>query len=229
MNINFDLSFEELATDTDRTRNKIIILVKDVNIKDKGEITIKSKNIICPICQEITKIDIESYNIFLFECKNGHKLDNILLNEFEDKQKINLSKIKCYICGKNKGETFNNEFYKCNICNMNICPQCKLAHDKSHIIINYDDKYYICNIHNSNYILYCKNCKQNLCLHCENMHNNHELISYGKIIPNIDAIRLKMEELKKSNDKFKEDINKLINILNETKKIWNIIIILLKI
>ena len=48
---------------------------------------------------------------------------------------------------------------------MNICPQCKLAHDKSHIIINYDDKYYICDKHNSNYILYCKNCKQNLCLH----------------------------------------------------------------
>ena len=218
MNIDYNLSFEEIASDTDKLRNKIIILVNDKNIINEEEITIKSTNVICPICQEYTRINIEAYNIFLFGCKDNHKLDNILLNEFEDKQKINLSKIKCGICGNSKGKTFKNIFYKCHQCKINICPLCKLAHDKSHIIINYDDAYYTCDMHNNKYILYCKNCKQNLCLYCENEHNNHELFSYGKIMPKIDEIKLRMKELKENIDKFKEDINKMMDILNKTKK-----------
>ena len=69
--------------------NKMNILVDDMNIGIEKETIIKSKNVICPICQECIKMDIQDYNIFLYECKNGHELDNILLNEFEDKQKIN--------------------------------------------------------------------------------------------------------------------------------------------
>jgi len=99
------------------------------------------------------------------------------MDEFEEKQKLNKSKIKCDKCGNNKAETFNNIFYICNECKINLCPICKSNHDKSnklHNIINYDDKYYICNIHNKEYAFYCDDCKKDICMYCENEHNNHK-------------------------------------------------------
>ena len=33
---------------------------------------------------------------------------------------------------------------------------CKSKHDSNHKIINYNDKEYICNIHNEKYNSYCK-------------------------------------------------------------------------
>ena len=217
-NINGEFSFEEVANESDKKRNKMNIIVNDID-NIKNETIIKSKNIICPICKECIKMHIEDYNIFLSECRNGHTIDNILIDEFEDKQKINISKIKCDKCGNNKAETFNNIFYICNECKINLCPICKSNHDKSnklHNVINYDDKYYICNKHNKEYVFYCNECKKDICMHCENEHNNHELISYGKIMPNIEEIKIKMEELKENINKFKEDIKIMINILNKT-------------
>jgi hypothetical protein len=135
------------------------IIVNDNNNNiDKNNISIKkSKDIICPICNENIKLYIEDYNIFLYECKNKHEIDNILINEFEETQKIDISKIKCEECKeKNKNETYNNQFYRCNICKINICPICKLKHNKEHNIIDYDNKNYICEKHNEIYNLYCK-------------------------------------------------------------------------
>ena len=43
-------------------------------------------------------MDIDNYNILLYECKNGHSFNYILIDEFEEKQKINISKIKCDKC-----------------------------------------------------------------------------------------------------------------------------------
>ena len=37
----------------------------------------------------------------MYECKNGHKMENILLNEFEETQNIDRTNIKCNICNKN--------------------------------------------------------------------------------------------------------------------------------
>ena len=53
-----------------------------MEIKEKD--IIKSKNIICPECKENIKMDIIDYKINIYECKNGHKKENILLNEFEE-------------------------------------------------------------------------------------------------------------------------------------------------
>ena len=44
---------------------------------------------------------IKDYKISLFECKNGHKIDNLSFDEFEKTQNIDLSKIICNICKKN--------------------------------------------------------------------------------------------------------------------------------
>ena len=109
------------------------IIVYDNNNINKNVII---TDIICPICYESIKLYIEDYNIYLYECKNKHEIDNILINEFEEIQKIDISKIKCEKCKKkNKNETYNNQFYRCNSCKINICPLCKSNHDKK--LINY--------------------------------------------------------------------------------------------
>ena len=117
---------------------------------------------------------------------------------------------------KNKNETYNNQFYRCNICKINICPICKLNHNKNHNIIDYDNKNYICEKHNEIFSSFCKECKNNICMYCEKEHNNHEIISFGKILPNIDDIKIKMKELKEKIDQLKNDIKEMINILNKT-------------
>ena len=90
--------------------------IKDNNTK------VRAKNIICPKCSKNIKIKkIENYKIDLYECKNNHKINNIPLFELEKTQMINIKSIVCNICKeKNKYNTYNNEFYKCNECNINI-------------------------------------------------------------------------------------------------------------
>ena len=95
--LNEELSFVATANSEDKRRNKMNILTYENEkqkiirnndiIKSKEIINndiIKSKNIICPECKENIKMDIKDYKISLFECKNKHKKENILLNEFEE-------------------------------------------------------------------------------------------------------------------------------------------------
>ena len=111
---------------------------------------------------------MNDYKIYLYDCKNGHRKNNILLEEFENTQNINISEIVCNICKEqNNSNTYNNEFYKCITCDLNICPICKIKHDNNHNIINYEQKNYICNKHNEIYIKYCNECKMNICILCE--------------------------------------------------------------
>ena len=138
---------ENIMSESDKRNKKIIILVYSINNTINIENTnIKiSNDIICQDCKEICKYEINDYKIKLYGCKNGHINENINLNEYENKQKIDISKIKCDICkDKNKSNTYNNDFYICYECKMNLCPLCKSIHDKSHIIINYENKNYIC-------------------------------------------------------------------------------------
>jgi len=58
---------------------------------------------------------------------------------------------------------------------------------------------YICEKHNEVYSLYCKKCKMNICMYCENEHKNHEIISFGKVFPNIDEIKMRKEILRDKN------------------------------
>ena len=137
---------------------------------------IKSPVIICPTCKEISKIKINSYKITLYECKNRHIMDNIKFNEYEKTQEIDISKIMCDACkSMSKSDAYQNKFYRCLICKVNLCPLCKANHDKGHKIINYDLKDYICDKHVSNFISYCKSCKENICIQCQEDHNGISL------------------------------------------------------
>jgi len=214
--INYELTFIQQANELDRNRNKMNIIVKsnDDNNEEINEII--SKDTICPKCGENIFIDIKDFKITLYGCKNDHKMNNILINKYENIQKIDLSKIICNQCNViNKKIAHNNQFYICNTCNINLCPLCKSIHDKNHIIIKYDDKNYICKSHNESFIKYCKDCMENICILCESQHNNHDIVELVKIIPNKKELIKGMEELKSIIDKFKNKIEIIKEILIE--------------
>ena len=218
--INEELTFNKQANEIDNKRKKMNILVYDEEEKndkdDKDKSIIKSKEIICPECKENILIKFQNNKINLYECKNNHIKNNILLEEYENTQKIDISKIKCDKCKeKSINDTYNNEFYICNSCDIKLCPLCQSIHDKNHNIINYNDKNYICRKHNVNYIRYCKECKINICLLCEDEHKNHDNISFRDMIINKDNILKEYEELRKIIDKLRMNIEEIKNILNK--------------
>ena len=195
--IDEELDLEKIINDNNI--NKIKILVNLINKENNNSKFIKSKDIICPECKESIRIKIEDYKIKLYECKNKHIINNILLEEYEDTQYIDISKVICELCKeRNKGNSYDNIFYRCNICKINICPICKLKHDKNHNIINYELKNYICEEHNDRFIEYCIECKKDICLQCISCHNNnHKTIFYGNIIRNFIQVNNGMNEYTK--------------------------------
>ena len=229
--INEELTFNEQANNFDKNRKKMNILVNNNENKSENK-KVVSNDIICPECKENILIDIKDFKINLYECKNKHNINNILLNKYEETQKIELNNIICQICSKiNKSNTHNNEFYICNTCDKNICPLCKSIHDKTHKIINYDNKNYICRKHNDSFNKYCLTCNDNICFICENEHKSHNIFEFSNLfIEKGNLIKIK-EELKIAIDKFKwkiliikEVFDKMINILDIYYKINNDII-----
>ena len=224
--INLDKTFDELANNQDKERGKMNILVMNNytciinqnNINSK----VKSKEIICSYCNcfENCRISINDYKIILYECKNGHKTNNILLDEFNNTQMINESNIICSdCCTNNKSNSYNKQFYKCLTCEQNLCLLCNQKHNKNHKIIDYDQKYYFCKMHNDTYISYCKNCKSNLCLFCISEHNEeHEIIEYKSIVPDKNKIKEELNELRKNIDLINENINDVIYKLQNLKQ-----------
>ena len=171
--INKELSFEEQANEEDKKEYKMNIIVDEKKEEGRNENIKESEEIICPECKENILIKIEEYKINMYNCKNNHKIDNISIKEFDNTQKIDISKIICDICKiKNKSNMDNNEIYKCIICENNICPLCKLKHDNKHIIVKYEDRNIICNKHNEKYIKYCNECNKDICMECLKEHKN---------------------------------------------------------
>ena len=122
-------------------------------------------------------------------------MENILLNEYENKQKKDISYVKCDKCYK-VNRSFNKKVYICNQCNINICYSCRLKHNKDHIVINYNDKNFLCRKHNDRFIDYCEECKENLCFFCyngNNKHKNHNIIGLHYMAPNKEELLKQMQ------------------------------------
>ena len=82
-------------------------------------------------------------------------------------------------------------------------------HDRSHKVIDYDDKDYKCSKHIQPFRSYCKNCKENMCESCQDEHNGHEIIEFNDIMPNESTLKKNLKELKKKIDLLKKELNKL--------------------
>ena len=227
--INEELTINDLPKPNLDT-NKISILVYDKNtnisIQNKG--LVKSKEIICPECKQNCLFKFDGVNtINLYGCKNNHEKE-ILIEEFENTQNIDASKIICCNynnCNNNKFKSYNKQFYRCLTCKNNLCLLCKSTHSQSHYIIDFDKINYFCDIHNGLFTSYCKNCKKNLCMLCENEHNkdnNHNIIDYKRLIENKNELNNEMNKFKKKIDKFNDEIKKIIELLNDIIKKMNI-------
>ena len=206
LEINKDLTCFELMNNKDKERGKMNIFVYD-----KKE---KSKEIICPKCYENCRIKWNNYKINLFGCKNGHVINNILLEEFEETQIIDETKILCGNCNKSISKIYNKEFYKCLKCEINLCPLCKLIHDKNHKIINYEKRNYICQKHTESFLSFCEDCNINLCLLCQKEHSNHKIQKYKDISTEENEIRNILKEFRDKVNNFENSIREIINILN---------------
>ena len=199
-----------------KNENKIIIMVKE-------GITRRANEILCPECYKNVFIKVDNYKIKL-KCINKHN-KTLLIEEFEDSQIIDLSKIICNDCKiKNMGNTHDNIFYKCLICKISLCPLCFSKHNKEHKRINYNEINNLCDIHYDNYENYCVDCKKNICLKCFEEHNNHKIKYFGKLYISEDKIKEEEKELRSLIDKMKEDIEKiklkLDKVISNLNKSW---------
>ena len=215
--INSGLTFNEQANDLDKNRLKMNVIVYSTNYEPDPIDEIISKDIICPKCKENYLIELTRLKFDFHGCKNNHKESNILLDQYEDTQKIDLCKIICDICNmNNKSITHNKEFFICNSCNKRLCPLCKSIHDKTHIIINYDDINYICKNHSEPFTKYCKTCNKDICIQCENEHNQHDIFDFSKILIDKDELLKTNREFKNSIDILKYKINIIKELSNRT-------------
>ena len=210
---NNKLTIEELINSDDRLINKMKIVVESIYELNKEKRFIKSNDIICPKCHEKAKINIKDYNINIFGCKNNHITNNISLDNYEKSQMLDISNIICGECKKNNYNSNGNIFYYCLNCKMNLCDKCKIEHENNHSIIDFDNKDYICYIHNKAYTKFCETCKLNICLSCEALHNEHKTI---EIIPDLELITYNMDKLREKINIFN---NSLENIIKKLKKV----------
>ena len=214
--INPNESVESHMSNLNKENNKMKISVTMTENEDqnKEEVIIKSKDIICPQCKEPCRITTENYKIKLYECINGHNVENIKFIDFDNTQNINASQIKCDNCKfKNKGNCPNDEFYRCMNCKLNLCLLCKPNHDPRHDIIKYEQRNFLCQIHNEPLIKYCIKCRKNICFACEG-HENHESEHLEKLKPNIEEKKKILNELKINIDEINKIIEQVIEQLN---------------
>ena len=191
----------------------------------KEGITRKANEILCPECYKNVFIKVDKYKIKV-KCINKHN-KTLLIEEFEDSQIIDLSKIICNDCKiKNMGNTHNNIFYKCLNCKISLCPLCFSKHNKEHKKINYNEVNNLCDIHYDNYENYCVDCKKNICLKCFEEHNNHKIKYFGQLYISEDKIKEEEKELRSLIDKMKENIEniklKLDKVINNLEKYYKI-------
>ena len=94
--VNEEIFCNKLINEEDRNRNIMKILVfDDENENNTNKNIYESNEIICPESKENILIKINDYIINLNNCKNGHNINNILLNKYENTQNIDISKIIC--------------------------------------------------------------------------------------------------------------------------------------
>ena len=184
-----DLYFYYKGKELSYKNNDKILFLKNIKNKDiiinvinliKVKKNKKLNQIICPECKKMAILNFEEDKIIINKCINNHNNKYYIGDEFMKEQYIN--ELKCEICNNDK-YLYNDNFYLCS-CNKYICPLF-ISNHNYHNKIKYNERFYKCNIHIKNYIIYCNNCKKNLCEKCEEEHNKkHKKIFYKEKKPN---------------------------------------------
>ena len=84
---------------------------------------------------------------------------------------------------------------------------------------------YYCLIHNLNYKIYCSKCEKDICIHCKKeSHNNHKLICYKDILPDLKEIII----VKKAFIEYESNFKKILKEIENWKEKIKILIISFK-
>ena len=222
--LNLNLTFAQTANAEDKQRKIISVLVTDSNNDPEPQhCFVKSILPICPKCFGNANLSMnEDYTFNISGCKNCHEIKRLSIDDYEKTQKIDLSNIKCGKCDNCVSNTYNNEMYLCNKCNLNLCPLCKLNHDNNHILINYNLKNYVCEIHSEIYSMYC-NCGKNICAKCEKDHADHPKKSFGIMFPDKNNLLNELKVYKSNIDLFNSEANHIIEKINYVRQRFNIV------
>ena len=133
-------TFINFVPDSERISREIEEVIRRIEEKKKQNKIKKeviSNEIICPECKESSLMSIKDFKLNFYDCKNNHKIENILINKFKETQKMlisNKSKAENYICKKHNLKYFDF----CKTCKKNICNICENNH-KNHELINFKD------------------------------------------------------------------------------------------
>ena len=92
--VNEELPLSQFPLNENETTR--IVLALDIVEENNEECMKKSDNIICPQCKESIVISVKDYKVSLFQCKNGHKIENLSLSKFNETQNIDISQIFCF-------------------------------------------------------------------------------------------------------------------------------------
>lgn len=152
----------------------------------RAGIDTKSKGFIYK--DEVLKDDLTFEQSFNPEDIENYKIDIIVkpLIEINKNKKLSkkiVSNNKSNIPIQNKENTSQskNNVYKSFYSNNNL--------NKISSVNSNENQNYLCKKNNRNYSSYCNSCKKDIFLFCEKSHNNHEIISFGKLIPDIDDFK----------------------------------------
>ena len=221
----FDFFYKGKKVKEDST---IISLKNDKNANDI-DISFKKRSKImkCPecVCNNCI-IKIEKYRLNFTECCHEHKTTNIIFDKYEGSQNIEFNKIRCNKCQKSQNDDLK-DFSKCLRCSKQFkyaiyyCYECSLSHAHSQFLIKYDEKYYYCQDHFKSYKSYCATCNTNLCELCEKTHRNqnHRVLKYDQIFPDINPIKLKLEDIKTRIDDLKIVVDQIKNNMDGAVRI----------
>jgi hypothetical protein len=212
--------------DYSKSLNTIIAGNNDITIFAERKLRI----IKCPKCTcNDCIINLDNYRIVFYGCcKNDIRYR--LLDEYDESQIVDFSKIKCKVNGCKK--TMNNslqDFYICMDCTKSnkhtfyLCSEHNsegdhAAHEKK----RYDDKHYYCEEHFGKFIEYCFKCEKNLCHDCLNKHKEIEHIvkSYESLTPNLNDIKDNLKKIKEKISKLKTKIEDIKDNLDGALKMY---------
>ena len=97
--INPNESVESQMSNLNKENKKMKIIVTMIENVDpnKEKVISKSKDIICPQCKEPCRITTENSKIKLYDCVNGHTIEDIKFIDFDNTQNINEFKLNVII------------------------------------------------------------------------------------------------------------------------------------